>query len=519
MLVLPDKKAVLLRPRHRDRLLKIMPTARAVTYKGKDYVAVPHRLDEMRLLTNMGVKVPSPIKHRYDFPRSHKIPKPFNAQVETAGFLTLHSRAFVLNDLGTGKTLAALWAFDYLRKRGEADKLLIISPLSTLERAWADELFFNLNHLTYTVLHGSKAKRLKELDRDVDVYIINHHGVKTILPELQAKQGITTVIIDEIAQVCRNRTDMWKAFNALINGNVRKRCWGLTATPIPNDPTDAFQQIKLLCPSRVQGMYFKRFREMTMTQLTQFKWVAKPNALDIVDEYMQPAIRFRRDDCIDLPATIYMTREVALSKSQEAAYRLMVNKMHAEIQSGDITAVNDAVKAGKLVQIACGAVYDDDSIERRLDCKARLDEVINLLVQSDAKTIVFVPFRSALEMVADHVRAAGYSVGVIHGGVAKAERDKVFSGFQNMTSPQVIVAQPAAMSHGLTLTAASQIVWYAPVTSAETYEQANGRITRPGQKHTPVIIHIEGTDIERRIYSRLKSKQKMQNILLELKTS
>ena len=518
MQLLADKKAVIIRPKSINRFLKLVPTAKPVTYKGKQCVAVPHRMDEVRVLNNLGVAAPSPMLRTYDFPRGPKIPNPFDSQLKTAGFLSIHNRAFVLNDLGTGKTLAALWAYDYLRKRGEAKKLLIISPLSTLERTWADEVFFNLGHLETAVLYKTKPQRLKQLSRDVDVYIINHHGVQTILPELMARDDIDTVIIDEVAQVCRNRTDMWDAFNKLINGEKKRRCWGLTATPTPNEPVDAYYQIKLMCPERMP-IYARRFKDMTMQQVSPFKWIAKVDANETVDEYMQPAIRFRRSDCIDLPDTIYLTRETPLSTEQRKAYTLMENKLYAEIDSGEITAVNDAVKAGKLVQIACGVVYDDDGNARTMPAKPRIDEVISLLEQSPTKTIVFVPYRAPLEMVAEAIRAKGYTVGVIHGGVSKTARDNIFGGFQNHKNPQVIVAQPAAMSHGLTLTAAAQIVWYAPVTSAETYEQANGRITRPGQKHRPVIVHLQGTEIERRIYSRLKSKQKMQNILLEMKTS
>jgi SNF2 family DNA or RNA helicase len=357
-------------------------------------------------------------------------------------------------------------------------------------------------------------------DTDADVYIINHHGVKVMGDELAKRTDIDTVIIDEIAMVCRNKTEIWKGINKIVNakGCIR-RAWGLTGTPIPNEPTDAYHQIKLLCPERMQGMYFRTFRDRCMLQLNQFKWIAKPNAVDIVDEVMQPAIRFTRDDCIDLPPTIYMTRQVELTPEQKKAYKHMLNQLHTELENGEITASNEAVKAGKLVQIACGVVYDNDKVARAVPAKPRMDEVLALLEQSQTKTIVFVPYRAPLQMVADAVRAAGYDVGVIHGGVSKNDRDQVFQSFQSSPNKKhVIVAQPAAMSHGLTLTAASQIVWYAPVTSAETYEQANGRITRPGQKHTPVIVHIEGTEIERRIFSRLRTKQKMQNLLLEKKT-
>src|SRR6056297_3604152 len=110
MLLIPDRQAVLVRPSSPKRLLKILPTAKPVRYKGRRMVAVPHRLDETRVLNNLGVRVPSPMLHQYSWPRHPRIEKPFEAQIETAGFLSLNNRAFVLNALGTGKTLRALWA-------------------------------------------------------------------------------------------------------------------------------------------------------------------------------------------------------------------------------------------------------------------------------------------------------------------------------------------------------------------------------------------------------------------------
>lgn len=518
MRLLPEKKAVLVKPRHLNRLLKIIPTARAVNYQGKQWAAVPWRYDETMMLNNMGLKVPSPMVRNYNWPRSSSIPKPFAAQEDTASFLTLNYRAFVLNDLGTGKSLAALWAYDWLRSQGKAGKLLVICPLSTMERTWSDEIFFHLPHLSYAVLHGTKQKRLKELARDVDVYILNHHGAKVILDEVSKRDDIDTIILDEVAQCARNKHDLWKAFNRIINGPIKRRAWGLTATPIPNEPTDAYWQVKLINPSKAT-MYYTAFRRQVMNQISQFQWIAKPDAIERVDEMMVPAIRYHRSQCIDLPPTIYMTREIPLTKEADKAYKTMYKQRVAEFEAGEITAVNEAVKASKLVQIACGVMYDEDGNEQTVDALPRMQEVEDLVVQSDAKSIVFVPFRSSVARVAQFLRDAGHKVGEVHGGVSKAARDEIFGGFQRGSSPNVIVAQPAAMSHGLTLTAASSIIWYAPVTSAETYEQANGRITRPGQKNTTLIIHIEGTPVERRIYHRLKNKQAMQNILLEKKVA
>lgn len=519
MKLIPEKRAVLVAPKNPKRLCKLIPTAKITKYQGRTVVAVPHRLDETRVLNNLGVRVPSPMLDRYDWPRHEaRIPEPFMAQKETAGFLTLNSRAFVLNDLGTGKTLAALWAYDYLKRLGLADKLLVVCTLSTMERAWADELFHHFKHLTYTICYGTAAKRKKEIERDVDVYIVNHHGAKIIANSLDKREDVTHVIIDEVAQVARNkRTDLWKAFNRIINGPTKRAAWGMTATPIPNEPTDAWAQVKLINPSRVP-MYFTAFKNLVMNQVNQFMWVPKPDALDTVDDIMQPAIRFHRSQCVDLPPTLYMTREVELTKDQDRAYQQMHKDLCAQMEAGEILAVNEAVKVSKLVQIACGVIYDKDGWEITVDAKPRLRLVHELVEQSDTKTIVFVPFVSSVRHVTEYLEAQGYKVGVIHGQVSKKNRDEIFQGFQSGDQYNVLVAQPAAMSHGLTLTAASSIIWYAPVTSAETYEQANGRITRPGQKHTTLIFNIEGTPVERRIYYRLNNKLAMQNLLLERKT-
>lgn len=521
MQLIPEKRAILVTPKNPKRLSKLIPTSKIVSYKGRTVVAVPHRLDETRVLANLGVRVPSPITTRYDWPRNLSlVPEPFRAQVETAGFLTLNSRAFVLNGLGTGKTLAALWAYDYLRRIGRAGKLLVICPLSTMERAWADEIFFHLQHLKHTILYGTRKKRLKLLaDESADVYVINHDGAKIIAEHIRERSDITHVVIDEVSQVARNKqTDMWAALNEIVNIHKPKRTvWAMSATPIPNEPTDAFAQVKLVCPERVPK-FFGAFRRQVMTQVNQFLWVPKADALDTVDEVMQPAIRFSRDQCVDLPPTIYITRACPLTKDAEKVYKEMRKHLIAEVEAGEIQAVNEAVKVMKLVQIACGVVYGQDRTQFTVNAVPRMQLTADLIQDADGKAIVFVPFVSSVEAVAEFIRDKGYKVGMVHGGVKKPDRDDIFSEFQHGDRCDVIVAQPASMSHGLTLTAASTIIWYAPITSADIYEQANGRITRPGQKNTTVIVNIEGTSEERRMYFRLKNKLAMQDILLERKT-
>ncbi len=431
---------------------------------------------------------------------------------------------FVVNGVvvhNSGKTVSVLWAFDYLRKIGQVRKMLIISPLSTLERTWGDEIFRHMIHYEFAVIHGTREKRHKLLAQDFDIYIINHDGIKSneTIEKLAAMEDLDLIVVDEIASFRNHSTDRWKYLNRLVNGDKKKGTppkkwvWGLTGTPTPNEPTDAWAQIKLVNPGRVPP-YFSHFRDQVMRKLTQFKWVARDNAVQAVSELMHPAVRFSREDCIDLPPTTYVTRQVDLTPEQRKAYREMLSKLHTEVGSGQITAVNEAVKLSKLVQILCGVAYSDDE-NILIPTAPRVELVREIIEEAAAKVIVFVPLTGALNMLAAELRK-DYTVEVVHGGVSKTERDRIFGDFQKAKDPRVLVANAAAMSHGLTLTAANVIVWYAPTTSNEVYEQANARIVRPGQKLNTLIVHVEASDIERRIYERLQHKGKMQGVLLDL---
>jgi SNF2 family DNA or RNA helicase len=515
MLVYPKKKALVVRPRNPEQLLALIPTAKPLIVDGQHFVAMPHRLDEMRVLTNLGMRPPSPIRYHYAWSGSYA---PFKAQMETAEFLTLHPRSYVLNEMGTGKTMAALWAYDYLRSIGAVHKMLVVCPLSTMERTWADEIFRHFSHLDAVVVYGDRKRRLALLKQPADIYIINHDGLKIILDDMKDRSDINLILSDEIAQAARNAsTDRWKFLNTVINKQLggTRWCWGMTGTPTPNAPTDAWAQCRLVTPSTVPP-YFNRFKDTVMKQVNNFLWVPRPNALEVVHAAMQPSIRFSRAECVDLPPCLFQTRHVALTPEQHAAYKDMMAKLKFAAANGEVLAVNEAVKASKLVQIACGAAYDSDRNTVELDATPRLEVVKEIIEEAEGKTIVYVPFTSAVANVAKYLELNGITVECVYGDVSKRERDRIFSAFQHTDDPRVLVAQPAAMSHGLTLTAANTIIWYAPIFSNEIYDQACARITRPSQMRQQLIVNIEGSPIENKTYDRLKNKQKMQGILLSM---
>lgn len=520
MLVSKKHRKLVLNLKEPTRVTTLVPTAKVINYRGRDLVAVPHRLDEVRVLRNLGIDAPPPVSHYYKYPGLFS---PFIHQKTTVEFLTTNPRAFCLNEMGTGKTASVLWGYDYLRQEGIVRRMLVVGTLSTLERAWGDEIFKNFPHLTFTVLHGgTPARRLKQIETDYDIYIINHDGLKNrqILEALARREDIDIITVDEIASFRNSSTARFKALNVLLNGDTKHKLprrewvWGLTGTPIPHQPTDAWAQCRLIVPGSVTRS-FTQFRDGVMRQMSPFKWEPRQNALDVVFAAMQPAIRFSRAECIDLPPTTYVTRQVEMSAKQRQAFDEMLRRLKLETEEGQVTAVNEAVKINKLLQICSGVVYGANGLEVAVPNESRIEALREIIEESIAKVLVFVPYTAALKTVADELRR-DWTVDVVYGETSRTQRDDIFKRFQQTPDPHILVVNPATLSHGLTLTAASTIVWYAPIHSNEIYEQACARVTRPGQKNNTLIVNVEGTTLERRIYERLKNKQRMQGLLLEL---
>jgi SNF2 family DNA or RNA helicase len=519
VLVSQKHKKLVLNLKEPDRVTGILPGAKVIDYKGSTLVAVPHTQESFKVLRNIGIQAPGPIKHYYEWPGLFP---PFSHQRDTSEFVTLYQRAYILNDMGTGKTLSVLWAFDYLKKAGVLDWMLVLSPLSTLERTWADSAFEHLGELSVGVVYGTAQKRMKIASQEHDIYLINHDGIKNpqLLELFCRKAGNGLIVVDELAEYRHATTAKWKAANFLINGDAKKGylrrdwAWGMTGTPIPQEPTDVYGQAKLITPASVPK-YFGAFRDLTMRQLTPYKWIAKPDGLETAKRAMLPAIRFHRDECVDLPPTTYVDRQVEMTPEQEKAFNEMRGKMVTAYNGGRLTALNEVTMLSKLIQIACGVAYGPNGEEIEIPSHSRMNAVEEIVEQAAAKTIVFVPLVGALNALAAHLRKR-WGVGVVHGGVSKAERDDIFHRFMVDPEMRVLVAVPSTMSHGITLTSANTVVWYAPV-PAGIYQQANARVLRPGQKLNTLIVRLHaGTKVERERYKTLDRRTQTQVNFLDL---
>ncbi len=508
MLVVEKAKALALKLDYPARVLETIPTAKVLR---PNIVVAPHRLDEVRVLRNLGFEAPSPILHYYDWPGKFR---PYEHQKDTAAFLTINQRALVLNEIGTGKTQSALWAADYLIQTGQVKKVLIVSPLSTLERVWGDAIFFGFPNRKAIVLHGTADRRRKLLRTEADFYIINHDGFP-IISEI-TKDMFDLVIVDEAAVLRNHSTQRYKVLRKWMDKNPETRLWLMTGTPTPNDPSDAWTLARLVRSPYVPDS-FTNFRDQVMMKVGMYKWMPRPNSMEIVKNVLHPAVRYTRDECFDLPDTVVQTRKVELTAEQRKHYQSMIRHLITEsgTEAGTITAVNEAVKLQKLVQIACGVAYDDDGANVELDCSPRVNIVKELIEEAGEKVIVFVPLTGTLKML-ERELSKHWTIGDVNGSVSSSKRNEIFHNFQNERDPRVLIAHPATMAHGLTLTSASTVIWYGPITSNEQYVQANGRIERIGKRHVSNVVHIEGTELEHKMYQRLANKQKLQGLLLDL---
>jgi len=490
----------------------LFPDLKVATVQGQQFVAVPQTLEAARVLNNLGVKVQSPIRTTYDWPGRFT---PRWYQLETSEFLTLHTRAHCHNAMRTGKTNSALWAADYLRREGKVHRVLIVAPLSTLWSVWEQAIFESFPLRTFAVLHGSRQKRHDLLAQKHDYYIVNHHGVAIIEEALASRPDIDLVIVDESAVFRNSRSKaLFKPLNRVLNGQkIARAAWGLTGTPTPNDPTDAYGQCKLITPENYRG-HFTSFKQETMLQFGPFKWVPKRGSEQSVARILKPSIRFERSVCTDMEPC-FIERRAELSEDQRKAYKQLIAQAATEVRGQTVTAVNAAVLISKLVQTACGCVIGADGTLVKFDFGPRMSVLEEVIAENDEKVIVLVPFTGALDAVATELRKK-WSVAVVDGRVSAGARTTIFREFRTLPNPHVLVAHPQVLAHGLDLTAATLTIWYAPTYKAEVYQQANARMDGSKQKIKIDICHLYATAEEKRIYQVLKERGKLQDIVLSL---
>jgi len=501
-----DNKALLLNLRSPGRVTSVIPKSKTLS---EHEVLVNWGVDEVQVLRNIGINAPSPIEGRYKWTGRYD---PYDHQKATASFMTLNKKSFCFNEQGTGKTASAIWASDYLLNQNKINRVLVICPLSIMESAWRNDLFNFAMHRKVDVAYGSAKKRREIIAGDADYVIINYDGVE-IVRDAVAEGGFDLIIVDEATHYKNVQTKRWKTLAKLINKDTW--LWMMTGTPAAQSPTDAYGIAKLVNPNGVPR-FFGSFRDLVMHKVTNFKWIPKDNATDIVHKSLQPAIRYTKDECLDLPPMVYVQREIDMTAQQKKYYKELKNKMVMQAAGEQITAANAAVNMNKLLQISSGAVYTDTGEALEFDISNRYKVMREVIDESSKKVLVFVPFKHTIDLLTAKLRKDGITVEVIRGDVSAARRTDIFKRFQEKDDPKVLVIQPQSAAHGVTLTAANTVIWWAPTSSLETYAQANARVHRSGQDQKCTVVHLQGSFAEKRVYTLLDNRIDIHTKMIDL---
>jgi SNF2 family DNA or RNA helicase len=345
-----------------------------------------------------------------------------------------------------------------------------------------------------------------------DFVIINYDGVNAEREAINAS-NFDLIIVDEANAYKNPTTVRWKTLSKIIKGDTY--LWMMTGTPASQSPEDAFGLARLVNPSAVPK-FKTAWKDLVMRQITAFKWAPKPNAQELVFKALQPAIRYEKAQCLDLPDVMYQTREVPLSAQATAYYKELVKQMQVKAAGETISTVNAAAALTKLLQLSGGAVYTDAGNVVEFDVSPRMNVLQEVIEEASHKVIVFVPYKHTIQVIQEHLTKKGVTTEIISGDVTANARAQIFKNFQTTDTPRVLLVQPQSASHGVTLTAADTIVFWSPVMSVETYLQCVARIDRVGQKNKMTVIHLQGSEVERRMYKMLQGKVDMHEKLVDL---
>ena len=437
---------------------------------------------------------------------------PHDYQIYAINFIKEHPIAAILLDMGMGKTSIVLAALnDLMFDSFEVTKVLIIAPLRVAKHTWSAEIqkWDQLRGLRYSIAVGTAAERMKALQADADIYIINRENVPWLIEKSGLPFDYDMVVIDELSSF---KNWQAKRFKALMKVRPRvKRIVGLTGTPSSNGLMDLFAEYKVLDMGERLGRFISQYRveyfvpDQTNGPIVYSYRLRKGADKRIYDRISDITISMKSTDHLKMPELVSTEYDVQLSESERSRYEDLKQELILQLPDGEVTAANAASLTGKLAQLANGAIYADtgeviEFHDRKLDA---LEDIIE--ASNEKPLLVAYWFRHDLSRIKKrfHVREI------------KTSRD---IADWNAGKIPVAVIHPASAGHGLNLQAGgSTLVWFGLTWSLELYQQTNARLWRQGQESGTVVIqHIitKGT-IDERIVKALSKKEMTQTALID----
>lgn len=437
--------------------------------------------------------------------------EPYQYQAYAEQFILDHNAAGLFLDMGLGKTAISLSACEkLLRDWFEVGKVLVIAPLLPAKDTWPTELikWDNLEGLTCSLIIGSEKERIDALNADADFYIVNRENVVWLVEHYKKRWPFEMVVVDELSSFKSSKAQRFRALKKVRK--YIKRIVGLTGTPAPNGLLDLWSQVYLLDEGARLGKTLSVYRETYFNPGRRgpngviYDWTPKEGAKEAI--YAKLA-----DLCISmsargLPERLFIRREVKLPDKAIEQYRQMERDTLLPFADGDVDAGSAAILSNKLLQIASGAVYDENGTVKLIH-EAKLEMLDQLLEEANGQPVlVFYNYKHELTRL-----KARYPQAV------EIKEDGVVARWNDHQIP-ILLANPASAGHGLNLQFGGHIaIWFSPTWNLEFYEQANKRLHRNGQKSTVVIHNLVsvGTLDERVLDVVLQDKKECQDSLLD----
>ena len=422
-----------------------------------------------------------------------------------------HPAAGLFLDMGLGKTVTTLTAIEELKNDYlDIQKVLVIAPKRVAEDTWPDEhqKWDHLkDRLKIVKIMGKPNERLNALKQTGDVYIITRDNVAWLVETLRRNWDFDTVVIDELSSFKSNRRQRFKKLK-LVRPFI-KRIIGLTGTPAPNSYMDLWSQIYLLDRGERLGKTITEYRRNyfdTLPRPGYNEYKLRPGAKEEIDQLISDiCISMKFQDYLQTEEPLYIDRPVKLSDQEYKVYKTMERDTVLEFENDEyISALTAAEVTNKLLQLANGAIYDQDKNYRVIHNK-KLEALEELVEEAGEESVlVYYSYISDKERILQRFKNAR---------ILDTEKD---IKDWNAGKIKLMIAHPASAGHGLNLQdGGSIIIWFGLPWSLELYLQANARLWRQGQKQTVRIYHLltEGT-MDNRVLQVLKGKNIRQEELI-----
>lgn len=417
-------------------------------------------------------------------------------------------------EMGLGKTVSTLTAIhELIYDRFEVSKVLVIAPKRVAEDTWTSEAekWDHLQHLTFSKILGTVKQREEALASEADIYLINRENVVWLVDKLGKRWPFDMIVVDELSSFKSNQAKRFKSLRMVRP--LSTRFVGLTGTPAPNGLMDLWPQVYLMDKGERLGKTITGYRERYFypgkrNGFTVFSWEPKEGAQEAIEKKISDiCVSMKAEDYLQMPDRIVNDIYIPLSEEEKKRYDELEKEKVLELDDQEITALSAASVWGKLLQMANGAVYDDDGKAAVLHGR-KLDALEDILdAACGHPVLVFYNFKHDYDRLMERF---------------KKLKPRTLNNSQdirdwNSGRIPLLLAQPASMGHGLNIQAGGHIiVWFGLNPSLELYQQANARLYRQGQKEA-VIIHrliTKGT-IDEDVIRKLETKDARQDDLME----